>query len=86
MRGWLRARRQFSGGWRRIEDGFALSGDGGLWRVAGAGEDGEARIFGKGWIGPGKLAKEELGAFTRFDEAGVETIGAKAEARIAGAS
>jgi hypothetical protein len=50
--------------------------------VAGAGEDGEARIFGEGWIGLGELAEEELRAFGGFDEAGVEAIGAETEARI----
>jgi hypothetical protein len=50
--------------------------------IANTGEHREARIFGEGWIGLGELAEEELGAFARFDEAGVETIGAKAEARI----
>jgi hypothetical protein len=30
----------------------------------------------------GELAEKELGAFARFDKAGVETLGAEAEARI----
>jgi len=50
--------------------------------VAGAGEDGEARVFREGWIGLGEMAEEELGAFTGFDKAGVEAIGAETEARV----
>ena len=47
--------------------------------VAGAGEDGEARVFWERWIGLGELAEEKLRAFVGFDEAGVEAIGAQAE-------
>jgi len=50
--------------------------------VAGAGEDGEARVFREGGIGLGELAEEKLGAFARFDKAGVEAMGAKAEPQV----
>ena len=50
--------------------------------VAGAGEDGEARVFGKGRIGLGELAKEKLGAFGGFDQARVQARSAKAEASV----
>jgi len=53
-----------------------------FWAIAGAGEDGEAWIFGEGWIGLGELAEEELGAFGGFDEAGVETAGAETKLRV----
>ena len=52
--------------------------------VARAGEDGKTRIFREGWVGLGELAEEELRAFVGFNEAGVETIGAEADARIGG--
>jgi len=55
-----------------------------LLRVARAGEDGKTRIFPEGWIGLGKLAEEELGAFAGFDGAGVKTIGAEAETWVGG--
>jgi len=55
--------------WARFGDGF----------VAGAGEDGKARVFGIGGIGGGALAKEERGAFGGFDGAGVEAVCAKAD-------
>ena len=50
--------------------------------IPGAGEDGEARVFGVGRIGLGELAEEELGAFAGFDEAGITAIGAEAEVWI----
>ena len=50
--------------------------------IPGAGEDGQARVFGEGRIGLRELAEEELRAFAGFDEAGVKSIGAEAEARI----
>jgi hypothetical protein len=50
--------------------------------VAGAGEDGETRVFGESGIGLGELAEEELGAFAGFDKAGVEATGAKAEPQV----
>jgi len=54
----------------------------GFWGVASTGKDRETRIFWEGWIGLGELAEEELGAFAGFDEAGVEAVGAEAEARV----
>jgi len=50
--------------------------------VAGAGEDGEARVFREGGIGLGELAEEELGAFAGFDKPGVEAMGAEAQPRV----
>jgi len=50
--------------------------------IAGAGEDGEARVFGKVRIGLGELAEEEVRAFSGFDEAGVETAGAETKLRV----
>jgi hypothetical protein len=50
--------------------------------IAGTSKDGEARVFGKGRIGLGELAEEEVRAFGGFDEAGVETVGAEAKSRI----
>jgi hypothetical protein len=50
--------------------------------VAGAGEDGQARVFREGGIGLGELAAEKLGAFAGFDKAGVEAMGAKTEPQV----
>ena len=55
--------------WARFGDGV----------VAGAGEDGKARIFRVGGIGGGALAEQERGAFGGFDGAGVEAVGAEAD-------
>ncbi len=42
--------------------------------VAGAGEHGEAGVFGVGRIGGGALAQEERGAFCGSDGAGMEAV------------
>ncbi len=42
--------------------------------VAGTREDRQAGVFGKGGIGLGELAEEELGAFGGFDMASVEAV------------
>jgi hypothetical protein len=55
---------------------------GGFWGVTAAGEDGEARVFGEGWIGLGEQAEEELGALGGFNHPGVVTIGAETEPRV----
>jgi|HubBroStandDraft_4_1064222.scaffolds.fasta_scaffold1505021_1 hypothetical protein len=52
-------------------------GGGRLWRVAGAGEDGERGIFGEAMIGLGELAEQKGGTFGGRDEAGVEAVGTK---------
>jgi hypothetical protein len=55
------------------------SGRGRLGRVTGARENREAGIFREARIGFGELAKEEVGAFGRFDGAGMAAIGTEPE-------
>lgn len=47
--------------------------------MAGAAEDGQARVLRESGIGLRELAEKELGAFGGSDEARVKAIGAKAE-------
>jgi hypothetical protein len=48
---------------------FCVLRRGRLWKVAGAVEDGERRIFGEAMIGLGELAEEEGGTFGGGNEA-----------------
>ena len=48
--------------------------------VAGAREDGQARIFGESGISFAEFAEQKHGTFAGFDELGVTAIGAQAGA------
>jgi hypothetical protein len=50
----------------------------GKWRVAAAGKDRKAGIFGEAGVGFGEFAEEKLGAAVGLDFAGVLAVGAKA--------
>ena len=58
---------------RALASGFLL--------MTVAGEDGEAGILGEARIAEGEVTEDEDGAVSRFDAAGIETIGAEASAR-----
>jgi hypothetical protein len=47
--------------------------------VAGAGNDGEAGIFGEGGVGRGEVTKEKEGAAVGLDFARVQAVGAEAD-------